>query len=167
MASAGDPYVPRPDASGRRARRCRRSRTPRRKRAKSARPISTAANWRCGRARRTRQRAYSGWRRATAQKTSTSGAQPMRNSRRLALHVEQRGRFGARPLNIVLTAALQNSIPRWVERCGPTRPSRSPLSVVSPIASRILRRSERSHVPGRDICCCDQAPKTNRVPTSE
>ena len=67
------------------------------------------------------KRVYSGWRRATAQKTSTSGAQPMRNSRRLELHVEQRGRFGARPLNIVLTAALQNSLPRWVIRVIPTR----------------------------------------------
>src|SRR6516165_6404729 len=49
-------------------------RTPRRRRARSAKPISTAAYWRCGSTRRTRRCACSGWRRATARKTSTNGS---------------------------------------------------------------------------------------------
>jgi lipoprotein NlpI len=58
------------------------------KRARSAKPISTAANWRCGRVRRTRRCACSSWRRAAARETSTNGSPPMRSSRRSVQRLE-------------------------------------------------------------------------------
>src|SRR5260370_857876 len=52
-------------------------RTPRKRRARPAKPISTAANWRCGSMRRRRRCACSGWRRAGARKTATNGSPQM------------------------------------------------------------------------------------------
>ena len=57
--------------------------------ASSAKPISTAANWRCGSTRRTRRCACSGWRRAAARETSTNGSPPMPSSRRSVKRLER------------------------------------------------------------------------------
>src|SRR5215813_4250028 len=65
------------------------TRTPRKRRARSAKPISTAASWRCGSMRRTRRCACSGWRRAAARKMSRKGLPPMPSSRRSVKRLER------------------------------------------------------------------------------
>ena len=113
MACAGDPHVPWPDASGRRARCFRRPGRHREKGYKHVRPISTAGNWRCGRARRTRQRACSSWQRATARKTSSNGLLPTRNLRRWERRLERAvGRANWMPSRSRMGGVSPRAVPR-------------------------------------------------------